>query len=142
MTFLDEIASLIASSARAPGNGEPDDLFPAPSPSPLSFTCTEEQQRAVDQILTWRRSTSHLFVPSSRFMKLTGAAGTGKTSVLQVLRERLRGTRTAWSAMTGKAASRMREAAGLPGKTLHSVLYHPPREVDRPVNLSTVLVYV
>lgn len=111
------------------------DPVPPPPPSfqdpvpplPPSFTWNEDQLAAIDQILAWR---SNAFGP--KFMKLTGAAGAGKTTVLRALKERF-GRGAAWAAMTGKAASRMRELAQVRASTLHSALYHGPREVDNAV---------
>lgn len=123
----DDIASTLGSligSARV----SKDDTFSIPLPSTV-FTLNDSQDAAVRRILFWRRDPR-----APRFMALTGPAGTGKTTCLQSIRAKLVGSRTAWAAMTGKAASRMREAAGVNGKTLHSVLYNPPREIDNRVD--------
>lgn len=101
---------------------------PTPTP-PTVINWNVGQQTAIDRIVRWRIDPS-----APTVLALTGAAGTGKTTVLQEIRKRLAGTRTAWAAMTGKAASRMREASGVNAKTLHSVLYYPPREVDNEVD--------
>lgn len=107
-----------------------DDELPAPAPSlpaepVVAFDWNEGQRAAIEKVAAWRADPH-----APRFLSLTGPAGTGKTSVMQAVRQRLRGTRTAWAAMTGKAAARMKAASGVNGKTLHSVLYQPPREVD------------
>jgi len=83
---------------------------------------TLEQAAAVKEILAWAES-------DDRFLSLSGPAGSGKTTLLKEVKQRL-GKHAVWSAMTGRAARRMREAAGLQAKTLHSALYHAPREVD------------
>lgn len=98
-----------------------------------AITLTAEQETAVSAVADWVRS-------GSKFFALTGAAGTGKTTVLNSLIEYL-GARVAWSAMTGKAAARMKEASNVPAKTLHSALYHPPKEVDNEKERKVDLVF-
>ena len=105
----------------------PPALIDYPIPPPPSFTWTEDQVQAIDQVVAWRLNPS-----SPRFFKLTGAAGTGKTTVMGEIRRRLFGTRTAWTGMTGKAALRLRESIGARASTAHTALYHAPREVDNP----------
>lgn len=96
-----------------------------PPPPPVTFNWTEDQLRAVEDIVRWRHDPT-----APRYFKLTGAAGTGKTTVLQEVRRRLKGTKIAFSAMTGKAAMRLRLLSGAKTKTFHSAIYHPPLEVD------------
>lgn len=123
-TIADEIGG-----AWTPREDDEVDAPNAPAPPPLAplptFNWNEGQHAAIEKIAHWRADKN-----APRLMALTGPAGTGKTTVMQAVRGRLRGTRTAWAAMTGKAAARMKAASGVNGKTLHSVLYHPPREVD------------
>ena len=122
MTNDDLVASLGTFISRGRPNDELAPLASAPVPQ-LSWNVG--QRAAIQAITFWRSDPA-----APRFMKLTGAAGTGKSTVMRAVRECLRGSRTAWAAMTGKAATRLREASGVAGRTLHSVLYHPPREVD------------
>jgi ATP-dependent exoDNAse (exonuclease V) alpha subunit len=100
------------------------DVGPIVAP-PILVTLNPDQHAAVEAIIAWRFDTH-----APRVLALTGPAGTGKSTIMRAVAARLRGTRTAWAAMTGKAASRLKEAAGVRGKTLHSVIYHQPREVD------------
>jgi exodeoxyribonuclease-5 len=79
------------------------------------------QAIAVDEVREWQGLPKH----ERPWMAVTGAAGTGKTTVLKHLRGVLP-ERTIWAALTGKAAARMREAAGVPAMTLHHMLYMPP----------------
>jgi ATP-dependent exoDNAse (exonuclease V) alpha subunit len=103
----------------------PPPLPSVPVPPPYTPQCNVGQLQAVEEVIDWR------FDPRApRYFKLTGPAGTGKTFVTKKLRERLRGTRTSWSGMTGKAALRLRESIGIKTTTFHGAIYHPPREVD------------
>lgn len=115
--------------SRARTTNDPYAAPPSPLTSAAPIVWNPGQRAAIDLIVCWRLDPA-----APTVLALTGAAGTGKTTVLQEIRRRLTGTRTAWSAMTGKAASRMREASGVNAKTLHSVLYYPPREVDNEVD--------
>lgn len=87
----------------------------------VGIELNDAQEVAVEEVRRW------LALPKGEqmWMSLTGAAGTGKTTVLKVLRKILPKT-TIWAATTGKAASRMREAAGVTATTLHHLLYMPP----------------
>jgi hypothetical protein len=79
-----------------------------------------DQAKAVDTLLDF------LACGDGR-LSLTGPAGTGKTTILRALNEGGDlGSMIMWTGMTGKAAARMREAAGVPATTLHSILYWPP----------------
>ncbi len=86
---------------------------------------TEDQSRALDEIVSWRQASR------GGFFSLVGPAGSGKTTVMQHLVDRVQfGLLTA---MTGKAALRLGEC--VPGRvtsTLHSQLYFPP-EPNRPL---------
>ena len=98
-----------------------------PVPPAIPFAWNVGQEEAVRAVLRWRFDAD-----APRFLALTGPAGTGKTLVAREIRRQLSGTRTAWSAMTGKAALRLKDATGLRVRTFHSAIYHPPREVDLP----------
>lgn len=99
-------------------------------PLTISFELTPEQTGAAEEILAWVTDPD-----ASRFFSLSGPAGAGKTTLLRVLAERFKEEgvlSVTWSATTGRAAVRLREAARLRRKvsTLHSALYHAPEEVD------------
>lgn len=69
----------------------------------------------------------------SRIVAITGPAGSGKTSIMRFLYERLTafGYRVVLCAPTGKAAKRIQEATGIPALTIHRLLEYPkPGEVD------------
>lgn len=72
----------------------------------------EDQQGALNIILR------------QRFSVLLGAAGTGKTTLLQTLLHNLdrAGQTYAMAAPTGKAAKRMEQATGVPARTIHRLL--------------------
>ena len=59
---------------------------------------------------------------------LSGAAGTGKTTLVRGLLEDLGGTEPLLLAPTGKAAQRLREVTGKTTQTIHSALYGAPSE--------------
>lgn len=68
---------------------------------------------------------------TKRIVAVTGEAGTGKTTILKYAYEALvrSGYRVALCAPTGKAAKRIREATGIPAKTIHMLLeYTHPGE--------------
>jgi exodeoxyribonuclease V alpha subunit len=64
---------------------------------------------------------------------VTGPAGTGKTTIIKEVHERLthHGYRVALAAPTGKAAKRISEATGIKAMTIHRLLdFSSPGEVD------------
>jgi len=79
---------------------------------------TPEQKAAIDQIQSWTRG-------SLQMISLTGAAGTGKTTVMREVKKLIPGP-IMWTALTGKAALRLSQAAGVVATTLHSALYERP----------------
>lgn len=67
----------------------------------------------------------------NRIVSATGPAGTGKTTIMKQVAERLKaaGHNVVLAAPTGKAAKRISEATGLPAQTLHMLLeYGQPDE--------------
>ena len=85
-----------------------------------------EQKQAIDQIQAWVAGTRE-----GLFLSLTGAAGTGKTSILLAIKPFLEGKEVCWTAMTGKAALRVNELVGVEATTLHAVLYRRPTQGKR-----------
>jgi exodeoxyribonuclease V alpha subunit len=84
----------------------------------------ETQIKAVDACCDLKR----------RIVAITGAAGTGKTTILQsVYRELYRqGCEVVLCAPTGKAAKRITEATGIQACTIHRLLEYPfPGEIDQ-----------
>ena len=70
---------------------------------------------------------------SRRIVPVTGAAGTGKTTILENVYKTLkaRGHQVVLCAPTGKAAKRIQEATGIPARTIHRLLEYPhPGERD------------
>jgi len=84
-------------------------------PTKPQITLTEEQQQAVDLISTWFLSS-----PEQEF-KLGGYAGTGKTTIIKVIRERLN-ARSLVMAFTGKACNVLRRK-DIHASTIHSNIY-------------------
>lgn len=78
----------------------------------------KEQQAAIDAIKEWGSGRG------PGLLALTGAAGTGKTTILREAKKYVIGA--AWTALTGRAALRLSEAAGVKTSTLHLVLYKRP----------------
>jgi exodeoxyribonuclease-5 len=90
---------------------------------------TSDQTAALEAILEWQRSRS------SAFFVMAGYAGTGKTTLLSLLRNKLRKdkikTKVAFCTFTGKAAHVLRQKlveqhAVYPGdtcSTIHSLIY-------------------
>ena len=71
---------------------------------------------------------------SNRIVAVTGAAGTGKTTILQNVYRRLykQGRHVVLCAPTGKAAKRITEATGIQACTIHRLLEYPhPGELDQ-----------
>lgn len=64
---------------------------------------------------------------SNRVVAVTGAAGTGKTTILQNVYNNLasQGISVVLCAPTGKAAKRITEATGIPAITVHRLLEYP-----------------
>lgn len=68
---------------------------------------------------------------SRRIVGVTGAAGTGKTSILKYVREALDADNTALCAPTGRAAKRIQEATGFKASTIHRMMrYGMPDDDD------------
>lgn len=81
------------------------------------------QQRAIDLCCD----------TTKRLVCVTGAAGTGKTTIIKLVADKLRvhGYSVALAAPTGKAAKRITEATGIKAMTLHRLLeYTFPGEPD------------
>lgn len=84
---------------------------------------TPEQRRAIEEIRSWVHDRS------GSILSLSGAAGTGKTTILNAIKNDLPSS-TLWTALTGKAALRVRELVNVPATTLHKVLYETPDKDD------------
>ena len=70
---------------------------------------------------------------NNRMVAVTGAAGTGKTSILRIVYDNLKANayKPVLCAPTGKAAKRIYEATGIPAMTIHRLLEYPhPGERD------------
>jgi exodeoxyribonuclease V alpha subunit len=70
---------------------------------------------------------------SKRLVAVTGPAGSGKTTIMRVIYQKLQdaGYNPSLCAPTGKAARRIREATGFPARTIHMLLeYTAPRDIN------------
>jgi exodeoxyribonuclease V alpha subunit len=88
------------------------------------FILDETQTQAVDRCCSLKE----------RIVPVTGAAGTGKTTILQNVYRNLykQGCTVVLCAPTGKAAKRITEATGIQAQTIHRLLEYPhPGEVDQ-----------
>lgn len=81
-----------------------------------------QQQEAMDLIVAWYESGQ------SQQCLLFGYAGTGKTTLAQVIANRL-GVSVAYAAYTGKAAHVMRNKGCDGARTIHSLIYLPVHKV-------------
>lgn len=94
------------------------------------ITLSDEQNNAIESILEWYRKGGTVFT-------LTGYAGTGKTTVLSTLLEKLSDkVAVALCAPTGKATSVLRSKMGPYCRaksiaTLHRTIYYPPEEIEK-----------
>lgn len=89
----------------------------------MDFTPDEQQSLAIRACLDIAR----------RVVPITGPAGTGKTSIIRVVADKLQdaGYTVALAAPTGKAARRIREATGIQAQTFHRLLeFTNPGEPD------------
>ena len=84
---------------------------------------TPEQNEAIERLRDW--ADNH---EQGLKLSLTGAAGTGKTTILAALKPFLEGKPVRWTAMTGKAALRMRELVGVQATTLHAAISDSPNQ--------------
>lgn len=87
------------------------------------FEWDESQQTAIDRCCDMQQ----------RIVPITGVAGTGKTTLIREVYQRLTdaGYRCVLCAPTGKAAKRIQEATGIPAMTIHRLLEYPhPGERD------------
>ena len=91
---------------------------------------TKEEMELDD---TQKRAIEMCVDKSKRVVAVTGAAGTGKTTILSNVFHHLygQGSEVVLCAPTGKAAKRITEATGIPAMTIHRLLEYPhPGERD------------
>ncbi len=101
----------------------------------------EEKRNELELDTTQRQAVSKCCDLSNRIVAVTGAAGTGKTTILQHVYRNLykQGTEVVLCAPTGKAAKRITEATGIQACTIHRLLEYPhPGEVDQATGKSLV----
>ncbi|MCL5090522.1 MAG: AAA family ATPase, partial [Patescibacteria group bacterium] len=98
----------------------------------MNFNLSSDQQRVLDNLLDWFKDQN-----KTRFITVGGYAGTGKTTLIGILRQQLlkdnKKLKIAFCSYTGKAARVLRhkllEADSLKTKdslsTIHSLIYSP-----------------
>lgn len=88
-------------------------------PPTLPLTLTDEQQHAVDRIVSWAQSR-----PFGQHLTMGGLAGTGKTTLIRYVHDELRnlGMAPVVGTPTGKAAHVL-QRKGIFARTLHSMIY-------------------
>ncbi len=98
---------------------------------------SEDQEKALSKLLAWYKDPER-----SRFITLGGYAGTGKTTLIAVLRNELlrldKSLRFAFCSYTGKAAqnlkNKLKEAGALSARdsvsTIHGLIYNPREDSD------------
>jgi exodeoxyribonuclease V alpha subunit len=108
----------LAEHVRALADDRPRLALRAPERPSAGFAPTDDQWAIVRAVL------------DRRLAVLTGGPGTGKTAVMRVLVDLLRGERRTvrLCAPTGKAARRLAEATGAPATTIHRLLEFVPGE--------------
>jgi exodeoxyribonuclease V alpha subunit len=102
----------------------------------LGLRLAAEQREAIHRTL------------ESKLSIVTGGPGTGKTTLVRALVDLVsqQGQRIALAAPTGRAASRMSDAAGIEAKTIHRLLEFDPhrrafqRHADRPLEADMVVI--
>jgi exodeoxyribonuclease-5 len=99
------------------------DSTPRPNDSGgVGVTLSKQQRAALRAVEHWWRTGGQVF-------RLFGYAGTGKTTLANVIPGRLGVSEVFYAAYTGKAAYVLRQK-GCPASTLHSLIYLP-REKER-----------
>jgi exodeoxyribonuclease-5 len=78
---------------------------------------TTQQDQAISRILTWARDPR-----SPQILRLSGAAGTGKTTIMKQVSDQLT-DRIYWVAPTGRAANRLSLSTGKGATTIHNLIY-------------------
>lgn len=81
-----------------------------------------DQHAALDRAVVWYSTRDRLY------FRLEGAAGTGKTSTVRTIADRLAPGSTAYIAPTGKAAAVLRSKGCDGATTVHSAIYKPAGE--------------
>lgn len=97
--------------------------------SPDTFPTTQGIQLDTEQ----QTAVSLCMDMSKRIVSVTGAAGTGKTTILKNAYQQFvdNGYKVALAAPTGKASKRIEEVTGFPSTTVHRLLeFTHPGEVD------------
>jgi len=84
------------------------------------ISLTIDQKKAFENICDWYNSSQR-----KPYFKLGGLAGTGKTTLLNYAKEKLKLNDAKFAAYTGKAASIMRRKGIANASTIHSMIYHP-----------------
>lgn len=100
----------------------PSELSPAPIER-KKVVLTEQQEEAVAKILAWLQNS-----PKLEF-RLGGPAGTGKTTLIKALMERV-SLPTEIVSFTGKAVAVLRKKGLYNARTLHSLLYKAHKDPD------------
>mgnify|MGYP003643360341 CR=1 FL=1 len=99
----------------------------------------DEQELTLDD--TQNEAVTNCVNIKRRIVAVTGAAGTGKTTILKNVYRQLyqQGRSVVLCAPTGKAAKRITEATGIPAQTIHRLLEYPfPGEIDQKTGKSLV----
>ncbi len=101
------------------------------TPTPVVFGKAYLTEEQLDE--TQREALIMALDMEKRITAITGAAGSGKTVLMALIAEKLRdaGYNPCFLAPTGKAARRIRDATGLPARTIHMHLeYTSPKDID------------
>ena len=88
--------------------------------SVMDLNLNPQQKQAIKKTLSWYDDEKFV-----RPFMLTGYAGTGKTTIVQVLLKELKALKPVLVAPTGKAARVLSKKSGRLAGTIHSILYRP-----------------
>lgn len=131
---LDAARAAAADEPYIEGGDDDEPDFEDDATEPPNINWTEEQRAALDEIDAWHGRPDYSLswaerVEQSRnlppFFALTGPAGTGKSTLMREVARRY--PSATLTAMTGKAALRLRRVTGCEAGTLHSTMYWPPK---------------
>lgn len=99
----------------------PSPCASAPEGAPVN-NLAPDQHAALDRAVAWYATRHRLY------FRLEGAAGTGKTSTVRQIADRLAPGSTAYIAPTGKAAAVLRSKGCDDATTVHAAIYKPAGE--------------
>lgn len=108
---------------RAEDNVERGELQTAEAPQ---LTLTNGQAEALERMVDWYKDPL-----SPQVFRLFGYAGTGKTTIAQLMPREVGAETWYYGAFSGKAVNVLRSKACAPAHTLHALIYGPPENLKQ-----------